>query len=205
MRMYLDSIFLSTFVLLSGCSFTESDDISGGDEIDAGVVDLQDDTNEIDMMHAQYQYVLLEDQSIPAGGTPGTAVDAVVLEKKDGRRIAATHVVNSYDPSDYNESVVSNIIGEPDFSCELPPDDGLYSLGGDGGWVILSFGGVAIENGDHLDVFTLFSEEPCSPAFSELELDIKVGGVSDYEDEDEWVVLAVNFPLEHGRLDVVLP
>lgn len=151
-----------------------------------------------------YYFVRINDQSLNMGANPGADIDAVSITKAvDGSRHYAQRV-EDYSPINVADiSVVSilpdNILGEPtgfglpfdpanagaDKECSLL-DENYVSLGGVGGYIIVSFGEAYVENGD---VVTVYEIGNCNGQGQgdPIEVQVSVASAAD----GEWVTVFV--------------
>lgn len=107
-----------------------------------------------------FRFVLVEDRQTGAGGDyPGADIDSVELVKGDGTIIGAVEVEDFANDSSGNLAAdPSQVLGVSDAACDA--DSGkFYAMGGEGNWMILSYGDAIIENGDSIDVVELGSTE----------------------------------------------
>lgn len=121
----------------------------------------------------KYYFVRINDQSTNSGTNPGADIDAVSITKANtGERVYANRI-EDYGPVNLQDisgvSVIAeNILGEPtafgipfdpanagsDLECSLD-DENYVTLGGVGGYIIVSFGDAHIENGDTITVYEI--------------------------------------------------
>lgn len=136
-------------VLAAGCV---DDDTPGADAAPGGDAAPQLQT---------YHYVLLQDlNQDPVGIRPGTSIDAIELRKAG----VSTYLAQVHDlafgaevpPGD--NAMPANVLGAPQIDCttQAPEEwdlSAIVSLGGQGGYLLASFTGLAeIEAGDQLVV-----------------------------------------------------
>ena len=170
-------VFSSVFAL--GCEVSESTtDATSTDDADANIIG---DTRNVDTaglsdapVALHYFFLRINDRSTNTDGqNPGADIDAVSIFKSGTEeRVYATRV-EEYKP--INEADIStasiipdNILGPPtafgtpfdpanagaDKDCDLS-DEHFVSLGGMGGYIILSFGTAHVENGDIINVYEI--------------------------------------------------
>lgn len=121
-----------------------------------------------------YYFVRINDKSPNiSGSNPGADVDAVSITKSGTGRRAYASRVEQYEPINTADiaaasAVPDNILGEPtafgvpfdpnnagsDKECSLA-DANFVALGGDGGYIIVSFGDDHVENGDVVTVYEI--------------------------------------------------
>lgn len=193
---------------LSACELNETCDPATDPDCipaDTGADQTTDTGTDQGGQFQTYHYVLVQDRDQNASGDrPGADIDAVELDK-GGSPVYLSQVHESgrgdETPSGANADF-NNAIGSPDADCgpgTTDPSDwdpnGFVSLGGDGGYFIGSFSGLAeIEAGDELTVYA------CAGELSE-EWDLRVGLATTLNDPNWFMVidggvsrLSVNIP-----------
>ncbi len=157
-----------------GCDVGGHSDVYGSNYIDTTHLDPEWPSDpDFTPEPLNYYFVRVNDLSTNVGNNPGADIDAISLTKeRSGERIYVTRV-EEYRP--VNEADISgvsilpdNVLGAPtafgtpfdpanagaDKSCDLG-DEHFVSLGGVGGYIIVSFGDAHIENGDTVTVYEI--------------------------------------------------
>ncbi len=102
-----------------------------------------------------YHYVLIEDLENPpsAGGRAGADMDGVELINGSGSCYASTVHESGFGAGDDGDAQDTNqALGAPEGTCDAAPATWV-SLGGDGGYLVVSFTGLAeIRTGDTLRI-----------------------------------------------------
>lgn len=150
----------------------------------------------------EYYFVRVNDQSTNAGVNPGADIDAITITKSTTGRRASVSRVEEYRPVNTADiSRVSmqpdNIVGDPtafgtpfdpeqvgpDKECSLD-DEHFVSLGGVGGYIIVSFGADHVETGDTITVYEIGN---CNKqgASDPIEVQVSVSSAVD----GEWITV----------------
>ena len=174
--LFLTSLALTALLIASGCGIagttfprgggdnaTGNNGFNNGGNNDANNASNNDGSNNNTNNGANndnndaplvYAAVLIEDFSLPEPGdeAPGVDIDAICIDR-DGEELCAENA-EDFDilGNDNNFTDVRLALGPPDSGCEA---ENFVSLGGMGGYIVVSFGEMSIESGDEIVVFEL--------------------------------------------------
>ncbi len=163
-----------------------------------------------------YYFVRVNDLSTNAGVNPGADIDAIQITKaKTGERAFVSRVeeyvpVNDADISDVS-ILPDNILGAPtafgtpfdpaeagsDKTCSLD-DEHFVSLGGVGGYIIVSFGDAHVENGDAVTVYEIGN---CNGEGVSDPVEVQVSVSSNVDGEWITVFSATEGPVMSGEVE----
>lgn len=163
-----------------------------------------------------YYFMRVNDQSTNAGVNPGADIDAITITKSTTGRRASVSRVEEYRPVNTADiSRVSmqpdNILGDPtafgtpfdpaqvgsDKECSLE-DEHFVSLGGVGGYIIVSFGADHVETGDTITVYEIGN---CNKQGASDPIEVQVSVSSNIDGEWITVFSATEGPAMSGEVE----
>jgi hypothetical protein len=187
---------------LSACQLSESCDpntdpncvVDGG--TDAGADTTVDTSTDEGGGFQTYHYVLIQDLENPNTSSPthtaGVDIDAVGLTKNGAAEIYAAQVHEcNFGPGDNAHATNCNLaLGAPQNGCSPTGTPDYVSLGGDGGYIIVSFTNLAeIDTGNTLRVYECGSQQ--NPGATAEHFDASVGVATTLNDP-HWVACITN-------------